>query len=91
MSTKYGDILGQTYIQHPLERYPNHIDHRDQTIKDHTWTLHEELLELDRNYEYYQEFRWMETIHHEDKRFLTQPGETINKKGKGKIISILIS
>lgn len=76
---KYGDILVQMYTQHLWERYPNHIDHRGQTIKDHTWIPHEELLELDRNYECYQEFLWMATIHHEDKRFPTQPGEVGNQ------------
>lgn len=63
------------YIQRLWERYPNHIDHQDQTIKDHTWALHEELLEHDQNSVCYQEFQWLEIAHHAGKRFLTQPSE----------------
>lgn len=72
---------GQRCIQHPWVRYPNHSDHLGQTIKDHTWAPHEELLEHDQSYECYQEFQWKGTIHHADKIFQIQP----SKEGEEKV------
>lgn len=63
----------QRYIQHLWEKSPTHIDHLGQTIRDHTWDLHEELLEHDQNSVYCQGFQWMETNHHADRIFLIQP------------------
>lgn len=77
MKDKQSYLLGQRYIQHPLAIYPNHNDHLDQTITDHTWDPHGELLERGQNYECYRESQWMETIHHGDKIFLIQPSKQI--------------
>jgi hypothetical protein len=51
-----------------LDSYPILIFHLDLTKVNHTLVLHEVLLVLVLMLEYYQEFRWKEIIHHEDKR-----------------------
>jgi len=63
----------QRYIQHHEVIYPNHICHLDQTTTDHTWLLHEELLEHDQSSLCYQGSLWLGTIHHVNKIFQTQP------------------
>lgn len=66
-------VPAQKCIQHHGVTYPNHNDHLGLTTKDHTWPLHEELLEHGQNFLRYQGFQWMETVLHASKKFRIQP------------------
>jgi hypothetical protein len=79
------EIPVRRYTQRLEEKYPNHIDHLDQTTEDRTWALHEELLGCGQSYVCYQVSRWMVIIHRASKIFLIQPMKRVNS-----CISILL-
>ena len=60
--------LGRRYIQLLLDSCPILPYHQDQTITDHTWVPHVELLEFFWVLWYYLGFRWRVRGHHEGKR-----------------------
>lgn len=56
------------YNQHHEGIFPNHFFHPDQTIKDHTLDLHEELLEIYPKNEFVQAYQLKEINHHVNKK-----------------------